>query len=104
VVIGNFRSDYDPAKAQEVARLAYESSPIAYVKDWKSPVLLIHGDDDRNVPFSETVDIVEALRKNNVYFEQLIFPDEVHGFLLHSSWIKAYSAAFDFFERKLKNQ
>jgi dipeptidyl aminopeptidase/acylaminoacyl peptidase len=104
VVIRNFRPDYDPAKTQEVARLAYESSPIAYVKDWKSSVLLIHGDDDRNVPFSETVDIVEALRKNNVYFEQLIFPDEVHGFLLHSSWIKAYSAAFDFFERKLKNQ
>ena len=104
VVIRNFSSGYDPVKNREVAKLAFDSSPIAYVKDWKSPVLLIHGDDDRNVPFSETVDIVEALRKNNVYFEQLIFPDEVHGFLLHSNWIKAYNASFDFFERKLKHK
>jgi len=102
VVIGNFSSGYDPARSQDAAKLAFDSSPMAYVKDWKSPVLLIHGDDDRNVPFSETVSLVEALRKNNVYFEQLIFPDEVHGFLLHSNWIKAYDAAFDFFERKLK--
>jgi len=103
VVIGNFSSGYDPAKSEEASRLAFESSPMAYVDGWRSPVLLIHGDDDRNVPFSETVDLVESLRRNDVYFEQLIFPDEVHGFLLHSSWVKAYKATFDFFERKLKD-
>jgi len=104
VVINNFVSGYDPAKSKEAAKLAFDSSPIAYIKDWKSPVLLIHGDDDRNVPFSETVDLVEALRKNNIDFEQLIFPDEVHGFLLHSNWIKAFNASYDFFERKLKKK
>lgn len=104
LVIRNFRPNYNPIKNQEAAKLAFNSSPIAYVKDWKSPVLLIHGDDDRNVPFNETVSIVEALRKNNVYFEQLVFPDEVHGFLLHSNWINAYKATFDFFERKLKHK
>ena len=102
-VIKNFRQNYNPAENQKVAKLAFNSSPAAYVKDWKSPVLLIHGDDDRNVPFSETVNIIEALRRNNVEFEQLIFPDEVHGFLLHKSWVRAYHATFDFFERKLKN-
>ena len=102
VVIGSFETGYDPAKSEEAARLAFNSSPMAYIDGWRSPVLLIHGDDDRNVPFSETVDLAESLRKNNVYFEQLIFPDEVHGFLLHKNWLKAYKAAFDFFERKLK--
>lgn len=102
-VIKNFRQNYNPAENAEVAELAYKSSPAAYVKDWRSPVLLIQGDDDRNVPFSETVNIVEALRKHNVEFEQLIFPDEVHGFLLHKSWLKAYNASFNFFEDKLKN-
>jgi dipeptidyl aminopeptidase/acylaminoacyl peptidase len=104
VVIRNFVSSYNPGAQEEVAALAYQSSPMPYVKDWRSPVLLIHGDDDRNVPFSETVDIVEALRKQGVYFEQLIFPDEVHGFLLHENWLKAYRATADFFERKLKNK
>ena len=65
-------------------------------------MLLIHGDDDRNVPFSETVDLVEQLRKRDVYYEQLIFPDEVHGFLLHRNWMAAYEAAADFFDRMLK--
>ena len=59
------------------------------------------GDDDRNVPFSQTVDLVAALRKQGVEFEQLVFPDEVHGFLTHHSWIRAFQAAAEFLERRL---
>jgi dipeptidyl aminopeptidase/acylaminoacyl peptidase len=75
---------------------------MAYVDTWRSPVLLIQGDDDRNVPFSETVHMVESLRRQGVEFEHLIFPDEVHGFLLHRNWLKAYQATANFFDRKLK--
>ncbi len=89
------------AVRQEAARLAYESSPMASVKTWRSPVLLIHGDDDRNVNFSETVNLVAALRQQGVYFEQLIIPDEIHGFLRHGSWLLAYHRTVDFFKRKL---
>ncbi|HYW48262.1 MAG TPA: prolyl oligopeptidase family serine peptidase [Bryobacteraceae bacterium] len=85
----------------DATRVAFESSPMAAVKTWKSPVLLIHGDDDRNVAFSETVNLANALRGQNVYFEQLIIPDEIHGFLRHASWLRAYHAAADFFKRKL---
>jgi fermentation-respiration switch protein FrsA (DUF1100 family) len=46
-----------------IVHLAPDSSPITYVIDWSFPVLLIHGDDDRNVPFGGPVDLVEALRK-----------------------------------------
>ncbi|MFQ5630533.1 MAG: alpha/beta hydrolase family protein [bacterium] len=101
MVIRNFVPSYNAEARAEAARLAYESSPMASIKDWRSPVLLIHGDDDRNVPFSESVDLAEALRKQGVDFEQLVFPDEVHGFLLHKNWLAAYKAAADFFERKL---
>jgi dipeptidyl aminopeptidase/acylaminoacyl peptidase len=101
VVIRNFVPSYDAQKQQEAARVAFESSPMAAVKQWKSPVLLIHGDDDRNVPFSETVTLVEALRKQGIEFEQLIFPDEVHDFLTHSRWLDAYHAAEDFLRRHL---
>ena len=52
-------------------------------------MLLIHGDDDRNVPFNQTIDLVQRLRKQNVQFEELIFPDEIHDFLLWKSWIRA---------------
>jgi dipeptidyl aminopeptidase/acylaminoacyl peptidase len=99
VVIRNFVPGYDPEKMQAVARRAFESSPMAFLDTWRSPVLLIHGDDDRNVPFSETVDLAESLRRQEVYFEQLVFPDEVHGFLLHRNWLAAYAATADFFRR-----
>ncbi len=86
----------------EASKLAFDSSPDATVAHWKSPVLLIHGDDDRNVPFSQTVDLVQRLRENHVAFEELIFPDDIHDFLLWRDWIKAYSAAENFFDRTLK--
>jgi dipeptidyl aminopeptidase/acylaminoacyl peptidase len=101
VVVRNFVETYDPRTRQDAARLAFDSSPMASLDGWRSPVLLIHGDDDRNVPFSETVTLAEELRKRGVEFEQLIFPDEIHGFLLHRRWIQALEASADFLQRKL---
>ncbi|MBZ5529061.1 MAG: prolyl oligopeptidase family serine peptidase [Acidobacteriia bacterium] len=86
----------------ELTKLAHDSSPVTSVDTWRSPVLFIHGDDDRNVTFLQTVDLVARLRKRGVAIEQLVFPDDVHDFLLHRDWMAAYSAAADFFDRRLK--
>ena len=88
-------------KDDSLGRLAFNSSPMASVKDWRSPVLLIHGDDDRNVNFRQTVELVQALR-GRVHVEQLIFPDEIHDFLLYAHWSAAYRAAARFFDTQLK--
>jgi dipeptidyl aminopeptidase/acylaminoacyl peptidase len=89
----------------DLTKLAHESSPVTAVDTWKSPVLFIHGDDDRNVYFTQTVDLVARLRaKGNVEIAQLIFPDEIHDFLLHRDWLAGYKATADFFDRKLKQQ
>ncbi|MGA2213803.1 MAG: prolyl oligopeptidase family serine peptidase [Bryobacteraceae bacterium] len=95
-VISNFVPAYNPGKDVDAARIAFQSSPLASVATWRSPVLLIHGDDDRNVPFHQTVALVEALRKQGVEFQELIFPDEIHGFLTEKRWLQAYHAAADF--------
>ena len=99
--IPTFASWYDYAKFPAMAKKALESSPVYYVKGWKNPVLLIHGDDDRNVPFSESVNIAEPLRKQGVEVEQLVLPDEIHSFLLHRSWLKVYTATFEFIQRQI---
>ena len=91
-----------PTDTSDRARIARESSPISSVDKWKSPVLLIHGDDDRNVEFSQTVNLVRRLRSNGVYFEELIFPDEIHDFLRHRDWVRAYHAGAEFFDKHLK--
>jgi dipeptidyl aminopeptidase/acylaminoacyl peptidase len=100
--IPNFAATYKPGEHTDVARLAWESSPLAAISTWRSPVLLVHGDDDRNVPFAQTVDLVQALRRQGVEFEELIFPDEIHDFLLHRSWLAAYHASSDFFDKHFK--
>jgi dipeptidyl aminopeptidase/acylaminoacyl peptidase len=89
-------SDHDDA-----VKLAFQSSPDASIATWTSPVLLIQGDDDRNVEFSQTVDLLQRLRAQKVHVEELIFPDEIHGFLMWRSWIRAYGAADEFFGREL---
>ena len=64
-------------------------------------MLFVHGDDDRNVPFQQTTDLVEKLRAQNVAFEELIFPDEIHDLLRWSDWVRSYKATADFLDRKL---
>lgn len=88
-------------KEYENQRTAWKSSPIADVDNWRSPVLLIHADYDRNVPFSETMWLAKKLKKQGVDCELLIFPDDVHSFLLHRNWVRAYKATASFFDRML---
>jgi dipeptidyl aminopeptidase/acylaminoacyl peptidase len=90
------------AEQDAIATKARASSPIAAIDQWRSPVLLIHGDNDPDVAYAQTPLLADALRARSVHVEELIFPDELHGFLLHSDWIAAYHAAANFFERTLK--
>jgi dipeptidyl aminopeptidase/acylaminoacyl peptidase len=87
---------------KEESELAFKSSPNSDLSKWKAPVLFVHGDDDRNVVFQQTTDLVEKLREKKVDVELLVLPDEVHGFLRYDSWHKVFVAAKDFFDRKLK--
>lgn len=102
VGIRTFVPSYDTLKVPDFARLARASSPMAYLDRWKAPVLFIHGDDDRNVSFIETVTLIEQLRARKIPIEQLVLPDEVHGFLRHASWLAVYRATSEFLDRKLK--
>jgi dipeptidyl aminopeptidase/acylaminoacyl peptidase len=97
-----FVSTDDLETQQEALKLALASSPMADVDKWRSPVLLIHGDDDRNVAFNQSVRLAEALRARKIEYEQLIFPDEIHDFLLWATWVKAYNATAAFLDKKLK--
>jgi dipeptidyl aminopeptidase/acylaminoacyl peptidase len=69
---------------------SYKSSSISEIDKWKAPVLLIHGDDDRNVNFAQTVGLVQLLRARNIYHELIVFPDDVHETLLHSRWLYTF--------------
>jgi dipeptidyl aminopeptidase/acylaminoacyl peptidase len=101
--IKTFVPDYNVLDDPDFSRRAFAASPMSSVDTWKSPVLLIHGDDDRNVSFIESINLITALRKRGVEVEQLVFPDEVHDFLRHGNWVRGYKATAEFFNRRLKN-
>jgi len=82
--------------------VSYKSSTIAAIDGWKSPVLLIHGDDDRNVHFSQTTGLVQLLRAHNVHYELIIYPDDTHETLLHKRWINSFNRLDEFLGRYLK--
>jgi len=88
------------ADIKEAARVQYESSPVSAVKTWKSPVLLIHADDDRNVEFHQTVDLKQRLLEKGVKVEELVIPDDIHDFLLWRTWRTVTTATGAFFEKQ----
>ena len=92
---------YEPGDRERAAQVAWQSSPVSSIATWRSPVLLIHGDDDRNVRFSETVDLVQRLAAAGVPYEEIVIPDDTHHWMLHANVLKVNAATADFFERKL---
>jgi len=90
----------EPADIAQAKVVAWKSSPESSMATWRSPVLLIQGDDDRNVHFHQTVDLAQRLAKKGVSFEEMVIPDEIHGFLRHASWLKADSANVAYFGKK----
>jgi dipeptidyl aminopeptidase/acylaminoacyl peptidase len=89
-------------KAPDVQRaldVAWQSSPVSAIATWKAPVLLIHGDDDRNVRFSQTTDLVRRLDKAGVTYEELVIPDDTHHFMRHANLVKVNAAVVAFFDR-----
>jgi dipeptidyl aminopeptidase/acylaminoacyl peptidase len=90
-----------PPDATRAMEVAWESSPVSAVSTWRSPVLLIHGDDDRNVQFGQSVDLVRRLAAAGVPYEELVIPDDTHHFMRHANQLRVNLAAAEFLERKL---
>jgi dipeptidyl aminopeptidase/acylaminoacyl peptidase len=92
---------YEKGDRDKALQTAWDSSPDARIEDWKSPVLLIQGDDDRNVPFQQTIDLARRLDARQIPYDEIVIPNEIHGFLRHASWLRADQATADFLSRNL---
>ncbi len=96
------RERYEQAPDVDTAvATAWHSSPVSSVASWRSPALLIHGDDDRNVRFSQSSDLVRRLTAAGVPFETLVIPDDTHHFLRYANIVRVDRATAEFLERRL---
>lgn len=55
-------------------------SPISHVSDVRTPVLILHGADDTNVPLAQATYFHRALTHHGVPHEFAVYPGEGHGF------------------------
>ena len=93
---------FEKGDRETAMAMAFRSSPVADLSHWTSPVLLIQGDDDRNVGFHETVDLARRLDALGVAYDELVLPNEIHGFLRYASWLTADRATVSFLGRALQ--
>lgn len=95
---GTYEQAPDLKEAMEVA---WQSSPVAWVDGWRSPVMIIHGDDDRNVNFGQSVDLVARLQEKKVPMETLVIVDDTHHFMKYANQLEVNKALADFLLRHL---
>jgi dipeptidyl aminopeptidase/acylaminoacyl peptidase len=88
----------------DTANLAFRSSAVGAIDTWKSPVFLVHGDDDRNVDFAQTVGLVQLLRARDVYHELIVVPDDLHESMIHANWIDTFDRMGEFLKRFVWNK
>jgi dipeptidyl aminopeptidase/acylaminoacyl peptidase len=93
----------DP-KDPEDRKFLLERSPITYIDQAKTPILIIQGANDPRVVKGESDQMVDALRKKGVTVEYMIFEDEGHGFIKTENAIRGWKKAADFFFEHLLEQ
>jgi len=89
----------DPVKEKE--RLV-ASSPLFHAKEIRMPLMVIQGANDPRVIKPESDEIVEAVKKNNVPVEYVVFPDEGHGFSKKKNQAEASRKIVQFLDKHLK--
>jgi dipeptidyl aminopeptidase/acylaminoacyl peptidase len=95
-------SEYgDPATQLEMLR---SISPIHKVDRVKTPLIVLHGANDTNVPVIEAEQVVNSLKARNVPVEYILFPDEGHGWRKTANRIRSTVALTRFFTERLKRQ
>ena len=89
----------DPVKQEQMLR---EISPLFHAEKISKPLLVLQGANDPRVIQPESDEIVQAVKKNGVPVEYVIFPDEGHGFTKRKNEVEAYSRMLGFLETHLK--
>jgi dipeptidyl aminopeptidase/acylaminoacyl peptidase len=80
---------------------AVQSSPIATIEQWRSPVLVVQADDDRDVPSQQSSELIEALRSHGIEHDELILPNEIHDLARYASWMQFFEATDRYFDEHL---
>jgi dipeptidyl aminopeptidase/acylaminoacyl peptidase len=77
-------------------------NPVNHVAKWKTPTLVIHGERDYRIPYSQSLATFTALQQQGVESKLLVFPDENHWVLKPKNSIQWHQTVFDWVGKHLK--
>ncbi|HEU4780050.1 MAG TPA: S9 family peptidase [Steroidobacteraceae bacterium] len=77
-------------------------NPAHHVKQWRTPMLVIHGEQDFRVPDTQGIATFTALQRLGVESRLLYFPDENHWVLKPNNSIQWYGAVLDWLDKHTK--
>jgi dipeptidyl aminopeptidase/acylaminoacyl peptidase len=81
---------------------AYERwNPVNYVSRWRTPQLVVMGEKDYRVPYTQGLGTFTALQRRNIPSRLLVFPDENHWVLKPQNSIRWYDEVFGWLGRWL---
>jgi len=70
--------DYEGAYWDKPRPKSYDFSPHRYIDKWDTPILIITGEKDFRIPYTESIQAFNAAQLRGVPSKLLIFPDETH--------------------------
>jgi len=83
---------------------AYEAvNPVDFVSKWKTPMLVIHGEQDFRIPYPQGLAAFTALQRRGVESKLLVFPDENHWVLKPANSVLWYHTVLGWLDTHLKD-
>lgn len=89
---------FDPAAAQNYER----SNPVNFVRNFRTPMLVIHGEKDFRIPYSQSLGLFNALQRRGIPSRLVVFPDENHWILKPQNSIQWYREVHAWLDRWLR--
>lgn len=77
------------------------SAPIFHMERLERPLLIMHGTNDRNVAFRDSLRVIDVLEKAGKPFEMAVYPGEIHFFRRAHVLRDAWRRIEEFFDRHL---
>jgi dipeptidyl aminopeptidase/acylaminoacyl peptidase len=85
-----------------VAQKSFASSPHRFVSKWDTPILVVHGEKDYRIAYTQGMQAFNAARLRNIPARLLLFPEENHWVLTAQNGILWQREFFDWMDRWLK--
>jgi len=90
---------FEPGAAEAMER----ANPVSFVTNWRTPMLVIHGERDFRIPYSQSLGVFTALQRRNIPSRLLVYPDENHWILKPRNSIQWYREVHGWLDRWLRS-